>query len=366
MAIQRFIETYGREGEILEARAPGRVNLIGEHTDYNGGYVLPMAIDRSVRIIFRPNGKPVVDLTSVNYGGRQTFDLRALAKREDVSWINYPQGVAFAMQEAGYTLSGFDGIVEGDVPAGAGLSSSAAFEVACALAFCRSSGLDISRRELAQICQRAEHTFAGVKCGIMDMYVSLFAEKDRAVLIDCTTLTHELEPLDGSKAVIIVCDTGVKHELAQSAYNARRAECESALAKLKARLPGVKTYKDISPSDFAAHAGCLEGEELARARHVVSENQRVLDSVRALRAGDLETFGRLMNASHESLSNDYAVSCAELDILASVARKAEGCLGSRMTGGGFGGCTVSLALPKAATSLAGHIIRGYRAATGRE
>lgn len=366
MPVQRFLDVFGREGRIAVAQAPGRVNLIGEHTDYNGGYVMPMAIDRTIRIGFRPTDRATVDLVSVNYDGREAFDLGDLRKREDATWLNYPQGVASVLQEAGYTLRGFEGVVEGDVPVGAGLSSSAAFEVACMLAFRESSGLSLDRREMARLCQRAENQFVGLNCGIMDMYVSLFAERDRAVLIDCTTLSHDLEPLDSAAAAIIVCDTRVQHELAQSEYNTRRAECESAFAKLRQRMPDIHTYKDVSPEAFGAHVDVLSGAELARARHVVGENQRVLDAVDALRADDLDRFGALMDASHESLRTDYAVSCDELDLLVSLAREVEGVYGSRMTGGGFGGCTVSLVRPEAVARFRQHVGQGYLAKTGKE
>ena len=363
MPVDRFHEIFGREGSVFLAQAPGRVNLIGEHTDYNGGYVLPIAIDRSVRIAFRPTRSLRVEIVSLNYGGRETFDLNALARRDEPGWINYPMGVANALREAGHEVSGFEGVVQGDVPVGAGLSSSAAFEVAAILAFCSVSGVDLDRCEMARLCQRAEHTFAGVKCGIMDMYVSLYAEKDRAVLIDCARLTHELEPLDGSRAAIVVCDTRVKHELAQSEYNTRRSECESAFAKLRQRIPAAETYKDISLHQFNENSGVLSGKELMRARHVVTENQRVLDSVAALRAGDLAAFGRLMNASHDSLRCDYEVSCDELDLMVDLARKVEGVLGSRMTGGGFGGCAVSLVLPEAVDDFVRAVTSGYEAKT---
>jgi galactokinase len=365
MPVKRFVETFGPGDAVFLASAPGRVNLIGEHTDYNGGYVLPMAIDRTIRLAFRPWDRPVVELASVNYGGRESFRLDGLRKRGDAKWLNYPQGVALVLQEAGHRLRGFQGVVEGDVPVGAGLSSSAAFEVACILAFSAASGLDIDRREMARLCQAAENRFVGVRCGIMDMYVSLFAERNHAVFIDCTTMTHEQEPLDGSAAAVVVCDTGVAHELAQSEYNTRRGECESALAKLRTRLPDARTYKDIGPASFRRHADVLTGAELARARHVVSENQRVLDSVEALRRGDLARFGELMNASHESLRGDYAVSCAELDLMVSLAREVKGCLGSRMTGGGFGGCTVSLVAPDAVEEFRRRVADGYAAALGR-
>ena len=364
MSVERFRQVFGDGGSVFVARAPGRVNLIGEHTDYNGGYVMPMAIDRTVRISFRPTDDDAVDLVSVNYAAHERFELGDLRPRAEAPWLSYPQGVASVLQETGRVVRGFQGVVEGDVPVGAGLSSSAAFEVAAILAFCESSALQIERTEMARICQRAENQFVGLNCGIMDMYVSLMAAQDRAVLIDCTTLTHELEPLDGSRAVVVVCDTRVAHELAASEYNTRRAECESALVKLRQRLPGIETYKDISVQDFRRHHDALQGPEFARARHVVHENQRVLDSVEALRAGDLTRFGGLMDASHESLRGDYAVSCDELDLMVSLAREVDGVLGSRMTGGGFGGCTVSLVVPEAVDRFGQHVASGYEAATG--
>jgi len=366
VSVSLFREHFGRDDGVLLACAPGRVNLIGEHTDYNGGYVLPIAIDRTIRIAFRPNAQDRVELVSVNYQGRESFRLSDLRKREDAPWLNYPQGVAYALREAGYSIQGFQGVVEGNVPVGAGLSSSAAFEVASILAFCEVSNIRIERAEMARLCQAAENRFVGLNCGIMDMYVSLFAERDRAVFIDCTTLRHELEPLDASQATVMVSDTGVAHELAASEYNTRRAECESAFEKLRAFLPGIETYKDVSPADFERHAGALSEVERKRARHVVAENQRVLDSIAALRAGDIETFGRLMNASHESLRDDYEVSCEELDSLVELAREVDAVFGARMTGGGFGGCAVSLVRPDAVSLFKEHVSDGYRRRTGRE
>ena len=364
--LSAFGEAFGSGGSAALVRAPGRVNLIGEHTDYNGGYVLPMAIDRAIRIALRPTGGAVVDLVSRDFDGRVAFDLGALAFDRNCHWANYPQGVAWVLQDAGHELSGFQGVVAGDVPIGAGLSSSAAFEVAAALAFAHASGLAIAPAELARLCQRAENEFVGVRCGIMDQFVSLHAQEDHAIFLDCTTLEHEVVPLDSSRAQVVVADTGVHHSLAASEYNRRRAECEEAFDLLREDLPDAETYRDISVEQFAALADKLPEVIRRRARHVIHENQRVLDSMAALREGDLGAFGALMNASHESLRDDYEVSCEELDIMVALALEADGVFGSRMTGGGFGGCTVALVANDAVPAFCDALSARYKERTGRE
>jgi len=358
-----FAQAFG-PGQVSVAEAPGRVNLIGEHTDYNGGYVLPIAIDRAIRIACRKTPGRTVDLVSLDFDGRAHFDLSAIAFHKDVHWLNYPQGVARMLLDEGYALSGFQGVIQGDVPVGAGLSSSAAFEVASALAFCLVSDVEIEPRSMAQLCQRAENEFVGVRCGIMDQFVCLFGRKDRAVLLDCTTLEHRLVPLDGRQAKIVVCDTGVRHSLASTEYNKRRGECERAFEILSTRMPGINTYKDVTPASLEKHADALDRALLMRARHVVMEDQRVLDSVAALGRGDLGEFGRLLDASHDSLRDDYQVSCPELDLMVDLAREVEGTYGSRMTGGGFGGCTVSLVVPHRVDAFREHVAAAYRKQTG--
>jgi galactokinase len=375
--VEEFRRSFGHEpgrGPIFVARAPGRLNLIGEHTDYNDGYVLPMAIDRSIAVVCRRIEKPEVELVSLptnTRGGasefpeKASFRLDALRKSKDMPWINYPQGVAWSMQEKGLPLRGLQGVITGDVPLGAGLSSSAAFEVATALAYSAAAALDVDKLQLALMCQRAENEFVGMRCGIMDQYVSLFAHENSALLIDCMTLEHEVVPLPQTGWSVLVCNTGVKHELVATEYNTRRAECEEALKIISAAERGIRTWRDIRPEHLRKYADTLSNRQLRRGRHVVSENQRVLDSVAALKRGDLEEFGRLINASHESLRFDFEVSCAELDAMVDLARKQAGTLGARMVGGGFGGCTVNLVKPDLADRIRESVERGYEKLTGK-
>jgi len=273
---------------------------------------------------------------------------------------------AFVMQQAGYELNGFNGVVAGDVPIGSGLSSSAAFEVASALAFSAVSGIKIDPVEMARLCQKAENEFVGMKCGIMDQYVSIFAQEDCALLIDCLTLEHKAVALPHERASVLVCDTGVKHELVATEYNARRAECEKAVALIASKETGVKTFRDITLKHLEKYAAILGDTLLRRARHVVTENQRVMDSVAALGRGDIEHFGKLINASHESLRDDFEVSCAELDTMVELARKEKGTLGARMVGGGFGGCTVNLVEPDEVERVRSAVAAGYKRATGKD
>ena len=362
---RRVFPDAGRD-PIFVARAPGRVNLIGEHTDYNDGYVLPMAVDRTLAIAFQPVSQPRAELISLDFNQRASFSFDDMCPCEEMPWLNYPQGVAWALKEAGHSPGGLRGVVAGDVPLGAGLSSSAAFEVAAATAFCRAGGIELPGVETATLCQRAENEFVGMRCGIMDQYVSVFAAEGHALLIDCKTLEHRQVPLPNRDTTILVCDTGVKHELVATEYNTRRAECEEALRRLVEAEPDVRSFRDVTAEHVAKHATLLEGPLLKRARHVVSESQRVLDAVAALEADDAPTFGRLIDASHESLRDDFAVSCAELDTLVDLARHQAGTLGARMVGGGFGGCTVNLVRTEAVEAVRAAVTEGYQAATGRE
>ncbi len=372
--IAQFRKVFGAgAGPQFIVRAPGRVNLIGEHTDYNHGWVLPMAIDRNIAIACSPNDSRYVRLFSLDYNEAGTFDLRSLHKSEKQAWLNYPQGVAFVMELAGYELKGFNGVVAGDVPIGSGLSSSAAFEVAAALAFMAVSGIrNDDPVMLARMCQKAENEFVGMKCGIMDQYVSIFAREDCALLIDCMTLDHKTVALPHEKASILVCDTGVKHELVATEYNTRRAECEKVVELIASKEKGVQTFRDITLKLLEKHAALLGDTLLRRARHVVTENQRVMDSVVALGRvatglqGDLAEFGRLINASHDSLRDDFEVSCAELNTMVELARRQKGMLGARMVGGGFGGCTVNLVEPDAVERVRNAVAAGYKRATGKE
>jgi len=362
--VREFKQNFGSGAPVLCARAPGRVNLIGEHTDYNGGFVLPMAIGREVRVIFRARADGPVRLWSASYGEWDEFDLDDLERNPQQRWSNYPRGVARVLREAGYRLKPIDGLVCGDVPVGAGLSSSAALEVACALAFCAAGDFEPDRKELARLCQRAENQFVGVNCGIMDQFVSLHARSLHAVLIDCRSLEHRLLPLDTSRVGVVVCNTMVHHELGVSEYNKRRATCEKAASALGEFAEGTQQLRDVDEALLQAHGAALDPVGYRRARHVVAENERTLAAADALQAGDHEWFGRLMDASHDSLRDDYEVSCEELDLMVELARAHEGTLGARMTGGGFGGCTVNLVRKEAVESFKTVVADGYRSRTG--
>ncbi|MEF8787978.1 MAG: galactokinase, partial [Planctomycetota bacterium] len=281
-----FREQFGSDEPYFCARAPGRVNLIGEHTDYNGGFVMPMAVDRSVWCVFRPTEGREVRLWSVNYDEATSFSLDDINKSNDYPWSNYVRGVAQVLQDDGHTLRPFDAAIYGNVPIGAGLSSSAAMEVSAALAFCRASDLDIPSKDLALLCQKAENDFVGVNCGIMDQFVSLHAQQDRAVLIDCRSLDHRLLPLDTDEVRVIVCDTNVHHELGDSAYNERRASCERAAAAFGEVMAGVDQLRDVSRDQFKRYSHVLDEVTIKRARHVVTVNGRVRWAVEKLQDED--------------------------------------------------------------------------------
>ncbi|HEX2741914.1 MAG TPA: galactokinase, partial [Rubrobacter sp.] len=323
-ASRAYMDRFGEE-PVLVASAPGRVNLIGEHTDYNGGFVLPCAIDRRIAVAV---GAGEGGLYSADFG-----ETRPLGEK-DSTWADYPRGVVWAMGEAGYEIGAFRAAFSGDVPLGSGLSSSAAIEAATALALDALFGLGIGGKDLAVLCQRAENEFVGVNSGIMDQYASLLCEAGAALLVDCRSLEARGVPLDlkGADLALLVCDTRVERGLADTGYNDRRAACERA-----ARAIGVEELRDATEEDLAL----LSGEELKRARHVVSENARVLVAVKVLEDGDFDEFGRLMYASHASLRDDYEVSTPELDAFVEIAQD-HGASGARLTGAGFGGCAIAL------------------------
>jgi galactokinase len=323
-AAKAYTERFGG-APALVASAPGRINLIGEHTDYNGGFVLPCAIDRRIAVA-----------VGAGDGGLYSADfdeMRGSGER-DGSWADYPRGVAWAMGEEGHETGSFSAAFAGDVPLGSGLSSSAAIEAATALALDALLGLGIGRKDLAVLCQRAENDYVGVASGIMDQYASLLCEAGAALLVDCRSLEARSVPLDLAAAglALVVCDTRVERGLADTGYNDRRSTCESA-----ARTLGIEELRDATEEDLKR----LSGEELKRARHVVSENARVLEAVEALKYDDFEELGRLMYASHASLRDDYEVSTPELDTFVETAKE-HGATGARLTGAGFGGCAVAL------------------------
>jgi galactokinase len=335
-----FEGRYARPARLFHA--PGRVNLIGEHTDYNGGFVLPMALDRETVVAAAPREDRAVRVCSLNRGEEFTFDLDRPGERRRGLWLDYVEGVARALEDRGLRLGGADLMLLSDVPAGAGLSSSAALEVSAGLALASVSGLSVDPVELALAGQQAEHEYVGAQVGIMDQFVAALGREGHALLIDCRALTAEAIPLDTTRVVVAVADTHVHHELAASEYNQRRAECEEGVRLLSEHLPGIRELRDVSAVEFERFAARLPETVRRRCRHVVGENERTLAAAEALRRGDLEEMGRLMRRSHESLRDDFEVSCAELDLLAETAWGVPGVLGSRMTGGGFGGSTVSL------------------------
>ena len=344
-------------------RAPGRVNLIGEHTDYNDGFVMPMAIENAVRIALRPRSDRRVDLVSANFDQQVAFSLDDI--RHDASktkWSEYTRGVAWAMQEKGLPLHGLDAVISGDVPIGAGLSSSAAMEVASAWAFQVAGGFRMDPVDMALLCQRAENEWVGMRCGIMDQFISALGQRDHCLLVDCRSLTHDAVPLPRAHSLVI-SNSMVRRGLVDSAYNERRSQCEEGVRLLQKRLPGITALRDVSVQQLERYRADLTDLTYRRCRHVVTENARVLESVAALKAGRAADFGALMNASHDSLRDDYQVSRAELDTLVAIARQAPGCLGSRLTGAGFGGCTVSLVQSKAVEGFVQHVSAEYARAT---
>ena len=322
-------------------RAPGRVNLIGEHTDYNDGFVMPAALDLSVFVRVWPREDRKLRIRSENFDDEVEFDLDEPAPAARGLWSDYSVGVAVMLERAGYRLRGADLQIHGEVPVGSGLSSSAAVEVATACALTANSDISIDRRELALICQKAENEFVGARVGIMDQFTSLFGQAQRALLLDCRSLDFKLLPLPDT-VNLVICNTMVKHALASSAYNERRAQCEAGVRHLAQFLPNVKALRDVTIEQLVQFGRDLPEVIYRRCRHVITENARVLAAAEALEQDDLHRFGELMAESHASLRDDYEVSSRELDLMVELARQVEGVYGARMTGGGFGGCTVNL------------------------
>ena len=360
---RRFAEIFGEEPAIV-VRAPGRVNLIGGHTDYNDGYVLPVAIDRSILVAAAPRDDRQVVIHALDFGESAEFSLDDIEHDRVKTWSNYQRGVAYFLEERGIELPGLNVVVVGDIPIGSGLSSSAAVEVSLAYTWQVLAGFRLSRVELALLCQRAENEFVGINCGIMDQFVSALGQRDHALLIDCRSLDYQPVPLP-PEAAVVVADTMKRRGLVDSEYNTRRRECGEGVRILQRYLPQVQALRDVSVAQFKAQSSKLKVQKVRqRCRHIIHENERVLKSVAALRAGDLDAFGQLMNESHASLRDDYEVSCPELDIMAEAARKVDGVYGSRMTGAGFGGCTVSLVANEAIENFRGQVAAVYEEATG--
>ena len=343
------------------AIAPGRVNLIGEHTDYNDGFVLPIALQRDVRIVMKPRSDQTVRLYSLEYDSSIEFSLSEYEPADSIHWGNYIKGMAWSLQQEGMHLLGFDGVISGNVPRGSGLSSSAALEVAVGKALLHASDLSdsISGPRLAQTAQRAENQYVGVNCGIMDQFISVLGAVNHALLIDCRSLDYRLIPMPENISIVIG-NTKASRSLAESAYNERRSQCEEGVAVLQTVMPDIKALRDLTAAQLEEHQSLLPSSLIhQRCRHVVTENERVLQAVEALEQNDIKRLGALMNESHASLRDGYEVSSEALDIMVELMRSVPGCYGARLTGAGFGGCAIALVEPGSEQAVADAIYEGY-------
>ena len=338
----QFVATFGDDNDLQVIMAPGRVNLIGEYTDFNEGFVFPMTVDRGVYVGIRARTDQQVRVFSSRFGELIEYQLDEFAKPESGHWSCYVLGVVEELRLLVLVPNGFDAVIDGNLNLGAGLSSSAALETATALALQSLFGFEMSRVDVATLCQRVEHRYANVMCGIMDQFASGLGRQNHALLLDCRTLSYVNIPAHLDEYRFVIISSEVKRELASSAYNERRAQCEEGVALFRQYDPTIASLRDVTTDLFDAYGEQLSEVVFRRCRHVITENARVLDGSAALAAGELTEFGRLMTASHLSLRDDFEVSCDELDYLADIANGTEGVLGSRMTGAGFGGCTVTL------------------------
>ncbi len=360
-----FTKAFGEGGTLIISRAPGRVNLIGEHTDYNDGFVFPMALDFQIVVAARKSDTHSVRIYSADFDQTVEFTIDDPIQLDlEKRWSNYLRGVLAMLQEEGVKLCGMDIAFQGNIPQGSGLSSSAALEVATATMAQKLLGFNIAKPSLAKLCQRAENKFVGMNCGIMDQFISMMGEQGHALFLDCRSLDYKLVPLELGDCRIIICQSGVKHTLVDSEYNKRRQECEQGVAVLSRRFPSIKALRDATMEQLEAVKSELDPIVYCRCKHVITEDERVLASMNALNRGDLKVFGKYMNASHDSLRDDYQVSCPEIDLLVDLAREVKGVLGSRITGGGFGGCTVTLIEARAEAEFSEHIMKNYLAKTG--
>lgn len=354
---ERFQAHFNAKPEIY-TRAPGRVNLIGEHTDYNDGFVLPMAIDREVNIALRPRSDSKVRIYSLDLEVESAFELHSLTRGSD--WIEYPKGIAYQLLKEGFDLKGFDAVMTGNVPRGAGLSSSAAVELAVARAFAAVSGFEWNAARMAKTAQKAENDWVGVNCGIMDQMASAACKKDFALFLDCRSLEVEHAPLPQGVAVAIM-DTSTRRGLVDSAYNERRSQCEAAAQQFE-----ISALRDISLDEFNDRKVELSEIVMKRARHVVSENERVLEAVHVMKSGNIKRLGELFNASHDSLRDDFEVTNDALNVIVDCAREQSVCYGARMTGAGFGGCAVALVEEEKAEAFSQAVSEAYRQRSGLE
>lgn len=361
---EAFRRQFGGEPRVY--RAPGRVNLIGEHTDYNDGFVLPAALDVATWAAVAPRRDRMLNVHSLMMDETVSFDLDAADPKPRKHWSDYVRGVAWVLETAGgHRLAGADLTIDSTVPRGAGLSSSAALEVATGYALLNASGLPVDLTRLALAAQKAENDFVGMRCGIMDQFIACHGAEGHALLIDCRSLDRRLVPIDAGVRLVI-SNTMVHHQHAAGEYNLRRHDCEEGVRRLATALPGITALRDVTLADLERHRDLLTPLIYRRCRHVVSENERTVRAADALAAGDVALFGRLMNESHVSMRDDFEISCREVDQMVDLNQAAAGVYGARMTGGGFGGCTISLVKTEAVEAFRHGVAEGYRAATGIE
>lgn len=358
---ERFLAVYGTSPSGL-FRAPGRVNLIGEHTDYNDGFVMPVAIDFSCYSAIRSRSDRTLSVYSQQFQENIEFNLDRLVGPPKKHWSDYVRGVAAVLRDEGYPLKGADLLIDGQVPIGSGLSSSASIEVSSALALTSLGGITVPLGTLARLCQRAENEYTGARCGIMDQFVSCFGRQDQALLLDCRSLEMTYLALPPNVRLVI-CNTMVRHELAAGEYNERRASCERSIEAIRKFLPNIRALRDLTLEDLEKYGSLLSEIDFRRCRHVITENARVIDAKEALGHVDLARFGQLMYQSHNSLNHDYEVSCRELNLMVSLARNLPGVYGARMTGGGFGGCTINLVEREAVTEFQTSVAQEYEKLT---
>lgn len=338
--IEKFRAIFGKLDPLI-VFSPGRINLIGEHTDYNDGFVMPAAIDKKMYVGISENGLSQARIYSLDFDAEFVFDIQSFGPKKG-HWATYIMGITAQLQQAGYPVKGFDMVFGGDIPVGAGLSSSAALECAAGFAIASLFEFDIPKLSLVHYSQKAEHLFAGVQCGIMDQFASVMGKKNHVILLDCRNLTYDYFPLGLGDFQILLVDTQVKHSLADTAYNQRRHECAEVVLMAQQNKVGVKSLRDLSLKDLDEVKPYIDQEILGRGEYIIEENERVIETSIALNEGNLKKVGELMYASHEGLSKKYGVSCAELDFLVELTKSLDYVLGSRMMGGGFGGCTINI------------------------
>jgi galactokinase len=359
---ERFREVYGTSPSGT-FRAPGRVNLIGEHTDYNDGFVMPAAIEFYSYAAIGERADHTLSVYSEQFHQSVEFSIAHLAGPPRKHWSDYVRGVAAVLRDEGYPLRGANLVIDGQVPIGSGLSSSAAIEVSTALALTSLGGVTIPLLEVARLCQRAENTYTGARCGIMDQFVSCFGKQDHALMLDCRSLEATYLQLPPN-VCLVICNTMVRHELATGEYNERRASCERVVETIAKFRPEVRALRDLTLEDLEHYQNQISSVDFRRCRHVITENDRVKDAKAALESADLARFGELMYLSHDSLDQDYEVTCRELNIMVKLAREFEGVYGARMTGGGFGGCTITLVESKVVPEFQATVAREYEKLTG--